>query len=95
MAQPQYVNETNVLRAIARNKRCRFIWTKHALEEVAKDGRTTDDVEHSLMNGQVVLHEQKKDLLWRSVGRDIDGNRIQVVVAVYEDEVIIKIITTF
>ena len=95
MAQPQYVNETNILRSIARNKRCRFIWTKHALEEVTKDGRTTDDVEHSLMNGQVVLHEQKKDLLWRSVGRDIDGERIQVVVSVYEEEVIIKIITTF
>jgi hypothetical protein len=95
MAQPQYVNETNTLRGIARDKRCRFIWTKHALEEVQKDGRTTNDVEHSLMNGQVVLQEQKKDRLWRSVGKDIDGDRIQVVVAVYEEEITIKIITTF
>jgi hypothetical protein len=77
MAQPQYVNETNTLRAIARDKLCRFRWTKHALDEVAKDGRTTDDVEHSL------------------IGKDIDGNRIQVVVAVYEEEITIKIITTF
>jgi Domain of unknown function (DUF4258) len=95
MGQPQYANETNVLRAIARDKRCRFIWTKHALEEVGKDGRTTSDVEHSLMNGQVVLQEQKKDRLWRSIGKDIDGDRIQVVVAVYEEEITIKIITTF
>jgi hypothetical protein len=95
MGQPHYVNETNTLRAIARDKKCRFRWTKHALEEVAKDGRTTDDVEHSLMNGQVILQEEKKDRLWRSIGKDIDGNRIQVVVAVYEEEVMIKIITTF
>jgi hypothetical protein len=95
MAQPQYALETKTLRAVARDKRCRFIWTKHALEEVAKDGRTTNDVETSLMNGQVILHEQKKDLLWRSVGKDIDGNRIQVVVAVFEEEVEIKVITTF
>jgi hypothetical protein len=47
------------------------------------------------MNGQVVLQEQKKDRLWRSVGKDIDGDRIQVVVAVYEEEITIKIITTF
>jgi len=95
MAQPHYVNETATLRAIAGDKRCRFIWTKHALAEVANDGRTTEDVEHSLMNGQVVLEEQKKDRLWRSVGKDIDGERIQVVVAVYEKEIVIKIITTF
>ena len=95
MAQAQYANESNTLRAIARDKNYRFIWTKHGLEEVAKDGRTTVDVEHSLMNGQVVLQEQKKDRLWRSVGKDIDGDRIQVVVAVYEQEIKIKIITTF
>lgn len=95
MAQPLYSNETAILRRIARDKKCRFIWTKHALEEVAKDGRSTADVEHSLMNGQVVLHEVKKDLLWRSVGTDLDGERIQVIVAVYEEEVRIKIVTTF
>jgi hypothetical protein len=95
MAQPQYNNETAILRRIARDRDCRFVWTKHALEEVAKDGRTTEDVERSLMNGQVVLHEVKKDVLWRSVGTDLDGERIQVIVAVYEEEIVIKIITTF
>lgn len=95
MEQPLYNNETAILRRIARDKRCRFIWTKHALEEVAKDGRTAADVEHSLMNGQVVLHEVKKDILWRSEGTDLDGERIRVVVAVFEEEILIKVITTF
>ena len=56
---------------------------------------TTQDVEISLMNGQVTLHEQKKDLLWRVKGKDVDGNEIQVVVAVYEEAIIIKLVTTF
>ena len=47
------------------------------------------------MNGQVVLHEQKKDLLWRVEGRDVDGNKIEVVVAVHEEAITIKVVTTF
>jgi hypothetical protein len=39
--------------------------------------------------------EQKKDLLWRVIGSDLDGNKIQVVVAVYETVIAIKIVTTF
>jgi hypothetical protein len=62
---------------------------------MAADGWTADDVQHALMNGQVVLHEQKRDLLWRVEGADIDGGRIRVVVAVYELTIRIKVITTF
>lgn len=95
MAQAHYVSETQILRRVARNPHCRFVWTKHALKAVKDDGRTTQDVETSLTNSQVVLHEQKKDLLWRAKGRDVDGNEIQVVVAVYEEAIIIKVVTTF
>ena len=95
MAQPHYISETQILRRVARNPNCRFIWTKHAIRAVADDGRTAGDVELALTNGQVVLHEQKQDLLWRVEGRDIDGERIQVVVAVYEEEIAIKVVTTF
>jgi hypothetical protein len=95
MALPHYVSQTQVLRRVARNPNCRFIWTRHAIKAVADDGRTTGDVEFALMNGQVVLHEQKQDLLWRVEGKDIDGGRIQVVVAVYEEEIVIKVVTTF
>ena len=95
MAQPHYVTETQILCKIAQNPACRFIWTRHAIQAVADDGRTTHDVEFALMNCQVVLHEQKRDLLWRAVGRDIDGHRIQVVVAVDEAEIAIKVVTTF
>jgi hypothetical protein len=95
MAQPHYVTETSTLKRVARDPGCRFVWTTHALDELAKDGRTTDDVETALMNGRVVLHEQKKDLLWRVVGKDIDGNGIQVVVAVDAANLVIKVVTTF
>lgn len=69
--------------------------TKHSLEEMANDGRTADDVKHAVTNGQVVLEEQKQDRLWRVEGKDVDGNRIQVVVAAYEAIIQVKVITTF
>jgi len=93
--QPHYVSETQILRRVARNPECRFVWTKHALKAVADDGRTALDVEQALTNGQVVLHEQKQDLLWRVTGSDLDGRKIQVVVAVTEQEIVIKVVTTF
>jgi hypothetical protein len=95
MALPHYISETQILRRVASNPNCRFIWTIHAIKAVADDGRTTGDVEFAVMNGQVVLHEQKQDLLWRVEGKDIDGEKIQVVIAVYEDAIIIKVVTTF
>jgi Domain of unknown function (DUF4258) len=95
MALPQYVTETQIVRRISRDERRRFIWTKHALEEIVKDSRTTQDVEFSLTNCQVVLQEDKKDRLWRTVGTSIDGERIEAVIAVYEEEITIKVVTAF
>jgi hypothetical protein len=48
-----------------------------------------------LTNGRVILHEIKQDLLWRVIGNDLDGGRVQVVVAVDEEEIAIKMVTTF
>ena len=96
MAQPHYVTETQILRNVANDPRCRWRFTIHSLEEVAADGRSADDIKHVIMtNGQVILQEQKKDILWRVEGRDLDGEKIRVVVAVYEMAVMIKVITTF
>lgn len=95
MALPQFVTETQTVKRIARSKQCRFLWTRHALQEIAKDGRTTQDVEFSLTNCQVVLQEDKRDRLWRTVGSGIDGERIEAVIAVYEEEITIKFVTAF
>jgi hypothetical protein len=44
----------------------------------------------------VTLEETaKKDICWRVEGTDLDGRRIQVVVAVYEEAIKIKVITVF
>jgi hypothetical protein len=54
------------------------------------------DGKHAVTNGRVILEEQRQDVLWRVEGKDIDdNNRIQVVVAVYEKTVEIKMITAF
>jgi hypothetical protein len=42
-----------------------------------------------------MLHELKRDLLWRVEGKDIDGARIHVVVAVFAKVIKIKVITAF
>jgi Domain of unknown function (DUF4258) len=51
------------------------------------------DVEAALINGQVILEEHKQDVLWRVRGRDIDGQRIEVVVSVDDVEITIKVVT--
>jgi hypothetical protein len=95
MLRPQYVTETQTLIRIARHVDCRFIWTKHALAAVNDEGLTTGDVEFALTRCHVVLQEFKKDRLWRAIGNDIDGVKIEMVVSVYEEEITIKIITVF
>jgi hypothetical protein len=94
-AQPHYVKETTILRRVAGHPECSWRFTKHALEEMKKDGWTADDVKHAVTNGRIVLQEQKQDVLWRVQGKDIDGNGIQVVVAVDEASITIKVVTTF
>jgi hypothetical protein len=94
--QPAYAAETAILRRVATNPGCRWIWTNHVLKQM-KDRRITQpDVKRVLTRGQVLFHEwAKKDVLLRVEGRDVDGNRLQVQVAVYEEAIEIKVITTF
>ena len=95
MVEPHYVHETQVLRKVAGNPDCRWKFTRHALVEMSKDGWTISDVQNAVMNGQIVLEEQKRDRLWRIRGRDLDGGQLQIVVAVYEMELTIKVVTAF
>jgi hypothetical protein len=54
---------------------------------------TKDDLMAVLTNGQILFHEVKKDELWRVRGVDLDGRTVEVVVAVYADTVVVKVIT--
>ncbi len=93
--RPHYVGETQTLRRTANHPRCRFRFTTHALEEMKVDGWSVPDVEFALMNGQVVLQESKKDILWRVEGTDIDGRALTAIVAVFEMAIEIKVVTAF
>jgi hypothetical protein len=95
MAEPHYVSETQILRRVARDPACRWIFTRHAEDMTGERNKTAPDIQHALTNGRVTLHEQKRDLLWRVLGADVDGNRMEVVVAVYEDAIAIKVVTVF
>jgi len=93
--RPHYVGETQTLRRVANNPKCRFRFTAHALEEMKKDGWTVPDVQFALMNGQVVLQENKKDILWRVQGTDVDGSALTAIVAVFDLAIEIKVVTVF
>jgi hypothetical protein len=93
--EPLYAPETAILQRIAHDPECRFIWKKHAKEQMEARGINASDVMKVLTKGRVIFHELKRDLLWRVEGRDIDGRRLQVQVAVYEDAIAIKIVTAF
>ena len=49
----------------------------------------------ALTNGRILFHEIKKDILYRVAGTDLDGQRLQVEVALYEETITIKIVTAF
>lgn len=53
-------------------------------------------IKYVLTNGQVTLEESaKKDICWRVEGTDVNGRKIEVVVAVYQQAIKIKVMTAF
>jgi hypothetical protein len=96
MAQePLYAAETALLHQLVTDPECRFTWTNHALEQMVARNIVAEDVIQALTNGHILFHEIKRDTLYRVDGRDLDGRRLQVQVALNDDAIEIKIITTF
>jgi Domain of unknown function (DUF4258) len=93
--QPLYGRETAILHRVARSPNCRIDWSRHALEQMKERSILASDVINALMKGQVILEELKADVLWRVEGRDLDSAPLRVVVAVYEEAIKIKVVTTF
>ena len=96
MGAANYALETTKVRRVAAHPQCRFIWTNHALERMAERTITAAALRYLLTNGQVTLEENaKKDICWRVEGVDLDGRPLSAVVAVFEQAITIKVITTF
>jgi 1,6-anhydro-N-acetylmuramate kinase len=68
---------------------------RHAEKRMAERGIIAADVERVIKHGRIVFHELKEDDVYRVQGRDIDGEEMQVSVAFYETEILIKVITAF
>jgi Domain of unknown function (DUF4258) len=92
---PQYLVATHALRRIADNPQCRWVFKRHALQRMAERKITAADVERVIKHGRIIFHELKEDDVYRLEGRDVDGVEMQVSVAFYETEILIKVITTF
>lgn len=97
MPKASYVSETQILQELAADPKCRYFWTRHFLVEKMENRQIWQaDVEYALTESHVVLIEtNKKDILWRAIGHDIDGRRLTILVAVYPDIPGIKVVTAF
>lgn len=91
-AQPSFINETASMRRIASKPDCWFRWMPHAEMRMQQYGHVAEDVIAALMNGQVIRVDVQEDIVFRVVGKNIDGERIEVAAAVLNDTSI-KVIT--
>jgi Domain of unknown function (DUF4258) len=96
MSAANYALETKTIQRVASHPQCRFIWTKHVLERMAERKIEASAIKRVLITGQVTLEETaKKDICWRVEGTDVDGCKLEAVVAVFEGAIKIKVITVF
>lgn len=87
------MQETSALRRVMSQEVCRLRYTQHSLEEMRNDEIIDADVRSVLRKGNVTWIETKKDILWHVEGKDSESRKIRVVVSVFEDAVVVKIIT--
>jgi hypothetical protein len=93
MAIKPLPQETALLRTVLKSVDKVFRFSVHSIEEMKVDRISDADIRRVLQFGSVTWVERKRDLLWHVEGRDVDDRAIRVVVAVYQERLIIKIIT--
>ncbi len=93
--QPLYFNEQHIIRRIASDPECRWIWLPHALKALVGEPFAAPDVQLGLTKCLVTWHENKQDVLYRAECSDVDRNKFTVILAYYEDIMAIKIVTVF
>jgi hypothetical protein len=89
---PVYARETAQIRRVSSNPDCWFRWMPHAELRMKQYGHVAEDVIAALMNGHVIRVDVQEDIVFRVVGKNIDGERIEVAAAVL-NETTIKIVT--
>lgn len=89
-------HQASRLRALASTKGVSYKFTRHALEEMEKDGISKISVTSALKRCRVEKVEQSGfEETWNAVGSDKDGNKMTVVVVVNEACVRIKVVTAW
>lgn len=87
------MHETSALRRVMSQRACRVRYTEHSLEEMRNDEIIDADVRSVLRKGNVTWVETKKDILWHVEGKDSESRKIRVVISVFDDAMVVKIIT--
>lgn len=96
-AHPTFHDERRRLLRISSNVACIFRYTAHALDEMRNDGIERTDVEFVLRRGIVARVEPhpRDGERWNVRGRDTDGRELEVVIALLEEVITIKVITAW
>jgi hypothetical protein len=82
------------LRQAARREDARFLYRAHALDEIGNDGVSKLEVENMLRRCRVTQVELNGcDETLRAEGSDADGRPLVAIVVLYEETVVIKVIT--
>jgi hypothetical protein len=82
------------LREIARRDDVRFWYTRHAEIELRKDHVSKPEVENMLRRCRISLIEtEKNEETLRAEGTDADGRSLAAIVVLYEESVVIKVVT--
>jgi hypothetical protein len=89
-----YEDDAARLRSLARNPSVRFRYRRHAEDELRKDSIAKLHVENMLRRCRVTLSECRGgEVTYRAEGTDGDGRPIAAVVVMYEEAIVIKVIT--
>ncbi|KAI93623.1 hypothetical protein T281_15530 [Rhodomicrobium udaipurense JA643] len=91
-----YEDEGSRLRKLASTPGISLAFSRHAEDEMRKDGIVKLDIANMLKRCMVTKIEDCRDeTSWRAEGKDNDGRKIAAEVVVYEDRIRIKIVTAW
>ncbi|HET7504270.1 MAG TPA: DUF4258 domain-containing protein [Kofleriaceae bacterium] len=67
------------------------VFTRHAQDRMDERGASTDDVCNALVTARTAAHEPDRDRWKVSGGTDLDGDALQVVVAIEADVIVVTL----
>lgn len=96
MASPKFNEERSQVRRVARNPKCGFEYSYHALQRMRERGVTRAEVRRVVENGYVdSLDIEYGEERIRVCGFDSDERKLTVVVVLNDEDIRIEVVTVW